>query len=168
MGSGSSSRDRPPIDRNLDDLEPGFSHEGAVNSKRSATFLVRAVMLLAPIPGCVVVPGVECRDRLPVRRLIVGQEPLEPGLRGSIAITSRQQLSSEPSSALAFQRIDLEQGEHRMSSNLRVTHSGKGRRPRVRPRRLRCAHCTDKSPYLYSNYTTLLLFFIGSMLANLF
>jgi len=79
---GSSSRDRPPIDRNLDDLEPGFSHEGAVNSKRSATFLVRAVMLLAPIPGCVVVPGVECRDRLPVRRLIVGQEPLEPGLRG--------------------------------------------------------------------------------------
>ena len=125
MGSGSSSRNRPPIDRNLDDLEPGFSHEGAVNSKRSATFLVRAVMLLAPIPGCVVVPGVECRDRLPVRRLIVGQEPLEPGLRGSIAITSRQQLSSEPSSALAFQRIDLEQGEHRMSSNLRVTHVAK-------------------------------------------
>jgi len=30
------------------------------------------------------------------------------------------------------------------------------------------AHAHGKSPYLYSNYTTLLLFFIGSMLANLF
>src|SRR5262245_33281895 len=125
MGSGSSSRDRPPIDRNLDDLEPGFSHEGAVNSKRSATFLVRAVMLLAPIPGCVVVPGVECRDRLPVRRLIVGQEPLEPGLRGVDRDHVKAALIVRTVIGVGLQRIDLEQGEYRMSSNLRVTHVAK-------------------------------------------
>jgi hypothetical protein len=39
-------------------------------------------MLLAPVPGRVVVPGVECRDRPPVRRLIFSQKPLEPSLRG--------------------------------------------------------------------------------------
>src|SRR5262249_9693776 len=109
MGSASSSRDRPPIDRNLDDLEPGFSHEGAVNSKRSATFLVRAVMLLAPIPGCVVVPGVEIFDCRAVAEPIAGQVALKLGLRG---VNRDHVEGSLVVITGSLRRVDLQQDEH--------------------------------------------------------